>query len=123
MFAAGGKTIGGGVWFGKADAHSEFVVAEGVESTLSGMRLSHVEAGVAALSELGVRRLVLPDEARKVRVWADHDVAGQGLAPPAKPLVAGRSRVAKSPCRSRQSLDLTQTIFGAGGRSEGDFND
>ena len=27
--------IGGGVWFGKADAHSEFVVAEGVESTLS----------------------------------------------------------------------------------------
>ena len=80
LFAAGGKTIGGGVWFGKADAHSEFVVAEGVESTLSGMRLSHVEAGVAALSELGVRRLVLPDEARKVRVWADHDVAGQGLS-------------------------------------------
>ena len=35
LFAAGGKTIGGGVWFGKADAHSEFVVAEGVESTLS----------------------------------------------------------------------------------------
>ena len=35
LFAAGGKTIGGGVWFGKADAHSEFVVAEGVKSTLS----------------------------------------------------------------------------------------
>ena len=34
LFAAGGKTIGGGVWFGKADAHSEFVVAEGVEFLL-----------------------------------------------------------------------------------------
>ena len=44
------------------------------------MRLSHVEAGVAALSELGIRRLVLPDEARRVRVWADHDAAGQGLS-------------------------------------------
>ena len=80
LFAAGGKTIGGGVWFGKADAHSEFVVAEGVESCLSGMRLSRVEAGVAALSELGVRRLALPEQVRRVRVWADHDAAGQGLS-------------------------------------------
>ena len=79
LFAAGGKTIGGGVWFGKVDPEREFVVGEGVESTLSGMRLSHVEAGCAALSELGIRRLVLPEEARKVRVWADHDEAGQGL--------------------------------------------
>jgi putative DNA primase/helicase len=79
LFAAGGKTIGGGIWFGKADPEREFIVAEGVESCLSGMRLSRVEAGCAALSELGIRKLILPDEARKVRIWADHDVAGQGL--------------------------------------------
>ena len=79
LFAAGGKTIGGGVWFGEADAHSELVIGEGVESTLSGMRLSRVEAGCAALSELGIRKLILPDEARKVRIWADHDEAGQGI--------------------------------------------
>ena len=44
------------------------------------MRLSGVEAGVAALSELGIRRLLLPDEARRVRIYADHDEAGQGLS-------------------------------------------
>ena len=44
------------------------------------MRLSRVEAGVAALSELGVRRLALPEQVRRVRVWADHDAAGQGLS-------------------------------------------
>ena len=81
LFSGGTTPCGGGVWFGKADPHSEFLVGEGArESTLSGMRLSGVEAGVAALSELGVRRLVLPDEARKVRIYADHDAAGQGLS-------------------------------------------
>jgi putative DNA primase/helicase len=79
LFSSGAAPCGGGVWFGKAAAHSEFVVAEGVESCLSGMRLSGVEAGCAALSELGVRRLVLPAEARRVRVYADNDEAGQGV--------------------------------------------
>jgi putative DNA primase/helicase len=80
LFAAGGKTIGGGVWFGKADPERELVIAEGIESSLSGMRLSGVEAGCAALSELGIRKLILPPEARRIRIWADHDAAGQGIA-------------------------------------------
>jgi putative DNA primase/helicase len=79
LFAAGGKTIGGGVWFGASNPDAEFVVGEGIESTLSGMRLSGVQAGCAALSELGIRKLILPEEARKVRIWADHDEAGQGI--------------------------------------------
>lgn len=44
------------------------------------MRLSGVEAGCAAMSELGVRKLVLPKEVRRLRIYADHDAAGQGLS-------------------------------------------
>jgi hypothetical protein len=70
----------GGVWFGQVDPEREFIVAEGIETTLSAMRLCRVEAGVAALSEGGIRRLVLPEVARRVRIFADHDELGQGLA-------------------------------------------
>ena len=80
LFAAGGRCAGGGVWFGAADPNREFIIAEGIESCLSALRLFSVAAGCAALSELGVRRLVLPPEARNVRVFADNDALGQGVA-------------------------------------------
>ena len=80
LFAAGGRTIGGGVWFGVVDPDREFIVGEGIESTLSAMRIFDVTAGCAALSEIGVRRLILPSTARRVRIFADHDELGQGLA-------------------------------------------
>jgi hypothetical protein len=68
------------VWFGEADPRREFVVAEGIESLLSAMRIFGVAAGCAALSEIGVRRLALPLGARRVRIFADHDPLGQGVA-------------------------------------------
>ena len=80
LFAAGGKTLGGGVWFGEADPRQEFIVAEGIESLLSALRISGVAAGCAALSEIGIRRLALPLGARRVRIFADHDPLGQGVA-------------------------------------------
>ena len=55
LFAAGGRTIGGGVWFGAADPDREFIVGEGIESTLSAMRIFGVSAGCAALSAFGIR--------------------------------------------------------------------
>jgi hypothetical protein len=70
----------GGVWFGVANPEHELIVGEGIESTLSAMRLYRVEAGVAALSEGGIRRLALPEAACRVRIFADHDELGQGLA-------------------------------------------
>ena len=79
LFAAGGKTIGGGVWFGAADPDREFIVGEGIESTLSAMRIFRVSAGCAALSAFGIRTLVLPPQARRVRISTDHDRLGQGL--------------------------------------------
>ena len=80
LFAAGGRTAGGGVWFGKPDPEREFAVAEGIESALSTMRLYGLTAGCAALSKDGMPRLILPPEARRVLMFADHDGAGQGLA-------------------------------------------
>jgi hypothetical protein len=79
LFPAG-ATPEGGIWFGQINPEREFIAAEGIESTLSAMRLYGVEAGVAALSEGGLRRLILPEAARRVRVFADHDELGQGLA-------------------------------------------
>jgi hypothetical protein len=72
----------GGVWFGAPDQDHEFVVAEGIESLLSALRLYGVAAGCAALSDNGIRFLVLPPLplARRVRVFADHDELQQGVA-------------------------------------------
>jgi hypothetical protein len=80
LFAAGGRTLGGGVWFGGPEPLQEFIVGEGIESTLSAMRILGASAGCAALSAGGIRRLILPPHARRVRVFADHDELGQGLA-------------------------------------------
>ena len=44
------------------------------------MRIFGVSAGCAALSAFGIRTLVLPSQARRVRISADHDEHGQGLA-------------------------------------------
>ena len=79
LVAAGASPAGGGVWFGEPDPEREFLVAEGLESLLSALRIFGVTAGCAALSAIGVRRLILPPEARKVRIFADHDELGQGL--------------------------------------------
>jgi hypothetical protein len=81
LFAAGGRSVGGGVWFGDAaNPTDEFVVAEGIESLLSALRILNASSGCAALSELGIRRLILPPEVRRVRIFADNDELGQGLA-------------------------------------------
>ena len=80
LFAAGGKTVGGGVWFGAAETAQELIVGEGIESTLSAMRIFGSAAGCAALSANGIRTLILPADARRVRIFADNDALGQGLA-------------------------------------------
>jgi hypothetical protein len=79
LFPPGVSPLGGGVWFG-APGSGEIVVGEGIESTLSAMRLLGTSAGVATLSELGVRKLILPPEAKRAHIFADHDPGGQGRA-------------------------------------------
>jgi putative DNA primase/helicase len=85
LFPAGASPAGGGVWFGAStgsvtDPNLEFIVAEGIESTLSAMRIYGAAAGCAALSALGIERLILPPAIRRVRIFADRDELGQGFA-------------------------------------------
>ena len=79
LFPAGGKTIGGGVWFGKPDPEREFIVAEGIESTSAH---AHIQRHGGMRGLVGGRRpqLVRPPEARLVRIFPDHDECGQSLA-------------------------------------------
>ena len=113
LFAAGGRTIGGGVWFGEAESNREFIVAEGIESMLSAMRIFDVTAGCAALSEIGIRRLILPSTARRVRIFADHDELGQGARRGARSRAAlARPRAARSRCRYRPRSARTPTTSG-----------
>jgi putative DNA primase/helicase len=74
LFPAGASPRGCGVWFGKADLGHEFIVAA--------MRLYGAPAGCAALSDNGIRFLDLPlmPSASRVRIFADNDELGQGLA-------------------------------------------
>jgi putative DNA primase/helicase len=78
LFPKDAHPVGGGTWFGKADPGREFVVAEGPESALSAMRLCGAVSGVAAMSAIGLERLVLPPEAKLVRIFADHDADRKG---------------------------------------------
>jgi hypothetical protein len=60
-----GVIKGAGVWMGDRDPDAAIVVGEGVESTLSGMKILGVAAGVAALSAVGMRSpCCRPAEAR-----------------------------------------------------------
>jgi putative DNA primase/helicase len=82
LFPSGVDPAGGGVWFnaGAINPEREFVVAEGLESLLSALRLVGVKAGCAALSAWGISRLVLPPGARRVVIFADDDELQQGVA-------------------------------------------
>jgi putative DNA primase/helicase len=79
LFPKGAHPVGGGVWFGRAEPGRELIVAEGIETTLSAMRLCGAVSGCAALSAVGISKLILPPGAQRVRVYADNDAAGQGV--------------------------------------------
>jgi hypothetical protein len=79
LFPAGASPAGGGVWFGAIDPARELVIGEGIETTLSAMRLLGAGAGCAALSAPGIRELILPESARRVVIFADRDRNGWGL--------------------------------------------
>jgi putative DNA primase/helicase len=81
LFPAGASPASGGVGFAHLGARRELIVAEGIESALSAAKLYDAEAAVATLSTHGMRTLVLsPATQRPVRIFADHDAAGHGLA-------------------------------------------
>jgi hypothetical protein len=74
-----GVAAGGAVRLGPVHPDIEFVIGEGIESTLSYMQMHGLAGGCAALSACGIAKLVLPPEARRVVIAADNDSNGVGL--------------------------------------------
>jgi phage/plasmid primase-like uncharacterized protein len=72
-----GPRQGGAVWLGAADPDQWFVLAEGIETTLSVMMACGLP-GCAALSANGLTSLILPPDAAKVLICADNDHNGVG---------------------------------------------
>jgi putative DNA primase/helicase len=70
-----GPVAGGAVRL--APARETLLVAEGIETTLSAMELTG-QPGWAALSSIGLERLLLPAEAQDVMIFADRDRGGAG---------------------------------------------
>jgi hypothetical protein len=68
-----GESAGGAVWFGAVTPETVLVVGEGIETTLSAMRLWGIEAGAAALGTNGLKSLILPGAARRVIIAADNN--------------------------------------------------
>ena len=69
---------GGGVRFGSPSREEAYVVGEGIESTLSAMRLWGLCCGCAALSAPGLENLLLPADINPVVIAADNDVNLRG---------------------------------------------
>jgi len=69
---------GGGVRFGSPSREEAYVVGEGIESTLSAMRLWGLSRGCAALSAPGLENLLLPADVNPVVIAADNDVNLRG---------------------------------------------
>ena len=57
-----------------------YVVGEGIESTLSAMRLWGLSSGCAALSAPGMENLLLPADVRHIVIAADNDLNLRGQA-------------------------------------------
>jgi putative DNA primase/helicase len=72
-----GPIGGGAIRLGMPSAGEWFAVGEGIETTLSVMVPCSMP-GWAALSEGGIRTLVLPLEATHIVICADHDASGTG---------------------------------------------
>ena len=66
---------------GAVDPGREFIIGEGIESTLSAIKLFGAHAGCAALSAYEIHSLILPPEAKRVRIFADNDNSAKASLP------------------------------------------
>ena len=117
LFPAGASPAGAGVWFDGLGSKRELIIAEGIESALSAAKLLDAVAAVATLSTHGMRKLALPRAMRlTVRIFADHDRAGHGLAAARGTSTAGcapRTARSSSPCRTQSSdEDANNDVWG-----------
>jgi len=74
-----GVLKGGAVWINAPQADEPVVIAEGLETLLSAMKLLNLKCGAAVLGP-NLKGLVLPQNVRRVLIAADNDETGRGAA-------------------------------------------
>jgi phage/plasmid primase-like uncharacterized protein len=72
-----GRAAGAAVHLGELQPDKPLIIAEGVESALAAMELTQWPAW-AALSSIGIKKLIPPAEARDIVIAADRDRSGVG---------------------------------------------
>jgi hypothetical protein len=76
-----GSKKGGAVWIGAPRFDEEVVVAEGLETLLSAMKLFNLRCGAACLGAWSqTKELVLPSGVRRILIAADNDDTGREMA-------------------------------------------
>jgi hypothetical protein len=111
-----GPVGGGAVRLAPIRPDRPLALGEGIETTLSVMQACHLP-GWAALSAVGIEKLILPPEARTLLICADHDANGAGeraARRAAKRFISEgrRVRLAVPP----QGLDFNDLLMGRASR-------
>jgi len=93
-----------------AQACGTLLVAEGIETVLSGMQACKL-AGWAALSATGLSKLILPNNVTKVIVLADADPTGEAAAKAcaSRWICEGRQVLIARPSSGKDFNDLLRT--------------
>jgi putative DNA primase/helicase len=85
-----GPISGGAVRLAEPNSNEPLLIGEGIETTLSAMRLLDLP-GWAALSTSGLRALQLPPEIKNIAIAVDHDGNGAGQAAAAAAQICWRA--------------------------------
>ena len=110
-----GPVGGGAARLGQCRPDKWLVVGEGIESTASAMQLWGLTCGWAALSEGGLRKLVLPPQAQSIVIACDNDEngVGQAAARDAAWLWQNEGRTVRVALPPKPGIDFNDILNGA----------
>ena len=113
-----GAQKGGAVWIGRPQPNEEIVIAEGLETLLSAMKLLNLGCGAAALGAWShMQELVLPSNVRNICVAADNDEAGHGVAKHAPRLWRTKGRKVRVVMPDKAGEDFNDVLLAKGAKS------
>jgi len=108
-----GVLKGGAVWINAPQADEPVVVAEGLETLLSALKLMNLKCGAAVLGP-NLKGLVLPRNVRHVLIAADNDETGRGAAECAAKLWRERGLRVRISVPDKEGQDFNDVLLGKG---------
>jgi hypothetical protein len=112
-----GVLKGGAVWINAPSPYEYMVVAEGLETCLSAMKLLNLRCGAAVLGP-NLKGLVLPRSARRIHIAADNDETGRGAAKCAAELWRTKGLIVRVSMPDKEGEDFND-VLRARGRGNG----